>query len=269
MHQKVFVQDNDFAIVGGINIANKYSGYDGKIPWLDFAVQIEGDIVGEIRSTCEFIWKKKVRREMRQLNVPRTIDYTGESAIQLIQNNWIQRKIEISKSYKDLIRNTNAELILVASYFFPSNSIRRLIKKATERGVKIKVVFGEFSDVALFKPASKYLYEWLLKNNIEIYEWHASVLHGKVSISDKQIVNIGSYNINALSDYGSIELNVVIQDALFAAQTSESINKIIDDGCRQITKEKFHGKSNFILTAYRWICYQVIHILLKVLFISL
>lgn len=45
MHHKVFVADARFALVGGINIANRYNDMPGKTAWLDFALYAEGELL--------------------------------------------------------------------------------------------------------------------------------------------------------------------------------------------------------------------------------
>jgi cardiolipin synthase len=49
-----------------------------------------------------------------------------------------------------------------------------------------------------------------LDNNIELYEWDKTVLHGKAAVVDGNWT-IGSFNLNNLSSYGSLEMNVEIK----------------------------------------------------------
>ncbi len=55
---------------------------------------------------------------------------------------------------------------------------------------------------------SCHLYTKLLRHNIELYEWKSSVLHGKTAVIDSNWTTIGSFNLNNLSSFGSIELNL-------------------------------------------------------------
>ncbi|MEJ0105931.1 MAG: phospholipase D-like domain-containing protein [Bacteroidota bacterium] len=57
------------------------------------------------------------------------------------------------------------------------------------------------------------MYDWLLRNNIELYEYQASILHAKVAACDDELLTIGSYNINNISAYASIELNLDVRTA--------------------------------------------------------
>ena len=44
LHQKVVVADRKVVLIGGINIADKYHGTATEAPWLDYAVQLNGEI---------------------------------------------------------------------------------------------------------------------------------------------------------------------------------------------------------------------------------
>jgi cardiolipin synthase len=87
------------------------------------------------------------------------------------------------------------------------------------------------------KYAERYMYNWIFRNNIELYEYKPRVLHGKVAVYDKHWATIGSYNVNIISAYASIELNIDVNNDDFATMVNETMNKIIKDECVQITKK--------------------------------
>ena len=61
MHHKIVVADRKKAIVGGINIADKYYGPKNTEPWLDFAILINGDICAKLEKICYLIEEKKYK----------------------------------------------------------------------------------------------------------------------------------------------------------------------------------------------------------------
>jgi cardiolipin synthase len=72
-----------------------------------------------------------------------------------------------------------------------------------------------------------------LDNNIELYEWDKTVLHGK-AVVDGNWTTIGSFNLNNLSSYGSLEMNVEIKSTAFASSYLEHLNEVIAQ-CQTIT----------------------------------
>ncbi|MES2560652.1 MAG: phospholipase D-like domain-containing protein [Bacteroidota bacterium] len=266
LHHKIVLVDDDIAIIGGINIANKYSGYDKHAPWLDVAIEIQGKICADVKIICYTLWPKRIRKKWKKNFMPANSegDY---SQVCISQNDWWRRKIEISKTYRDMIRESKKEFILMASYFLPGFRKRLFLKKAAERGVKITVILGGLSDIPLLKPAMHYLYSVLCKHDITIYEWAPSVLHGKMAIADGHLTTVGSYNLNALSDYGSLELNVNVESTTFAQSSTAFIENIIAEGCVLIQPTQYRYKAYSLLHAYRFICFQLLRLLLFVLFV--
>ena len=102
--------------------------------------------------------------------------------------------------------------------FFPGRNERKLLRMARPRGVDITIVLSAESDAPVFKRATDFLYDFILRNNIKIYEYLPSNLHAKVATVDGKWSTIGSYNLNHLSDYGSIEMNVDVLDEPFTAE---------------------------------------------------
>ena len=56
LHHKIAVFDQRIAIIGGINIADRYLGSQSYPAWLDLAIRIEGPIVADIYDVCRVYW---------------------------------------------------------------------------------------------------------------------------------------------------------------------------------------------------------------------
>ena len=80
----------------------------------------------------------------------------------------------------------------------------------------MRIILPRQSDVKIVKYATEYWYAWMLRNNIEIYEWSKTILHAKLMAVDNDWVSIGSYNINHLSHFSSIETNLEVKDEAFS-----------------------------------------------------
>jgi cardiolipin synthase len=158
-------------------------------------------------------------------------------------------------------------MIIMASYFLPGRNERKLLRLASSRGVDIKIVFSAESDAPMFKKATKFLYDFILRNNISIYEYLPSNLHAKVATVDGMWSTIGSYNMNHLSDYGSIEMNAGVLDAEFSSRFEKLLLEIIDKDCRQITFEEYKRRKTWALQITDWCAYQLIRSLMRLMFI--
>ncbi len=269
LHHKVFVVDVSYALVGGINIADKYNDRPGKRAWLDYALYAEGEIARELCVLCWKTWNGFPVRmgitpcEKKQLTFHFTKDET--SPVRMRRNDWVRRKNEISASYVEMFRHARSHITIMCSYFLPGTVIRRVLSEAAGRGVKIKVIIAGLSDVMIAKYAERWLYDWLLRNSIELYEYRPAILHAKIAVCDKEWLTIGSYNINNISAYTSLELNLDVRDPAFAATVERTLEDIIQQDCIPITRDVHSKTKNFIKQFIRWCSYMVIRLVFYML----
>ena len=243
LHRKVVVADAKVALVGGINIADKYSGSCTERPWLDYAVQLNGEIAKPLQQLCHDIYFKK--KHLRNKKIKSLFYILDDASIRILQNDWLKGKNEICDSYIKSIRKAKKEIIIVGSYFLPGIRIIQALKKASKNKVTIKLILSGKSDLPLTRRATCFLYAKLLHYNIELYEWDESVLHGKVAVVDGSWSTIGSFNLNNLSSYGSLEMNIEILSESFSARFQEHLNEIIAQ-CQRITPESLQTKSTIV-----------------------
>ena len=118
----------------------------------------------------------------------------------------------------------------------------------------------------MFKKATQFLYDFILRNNIKIYEYLPSNLHAKVATVDGVWCTVGSYNLNHLSDYGSIEINAAIHDAAFTQYFEEKLLDIIKNDCREITPEIYKKRRTWFHRLTGWNSYQMIRIMMRIMF---
>jgi cardiolipin synthase len=131
---------------------------------------------------------------------------------------------------------------------------------AVKRGVKIKIIIAGYSDVMVAKHAERWMYAWLFRHGIEIYEYQKNVLHAKISTYDGKWVTVGSYNLNNLSAFASIELNLDIKNNDFAVKAEAALQKIIDEDCKLVVKDEFSKTNHLLMQFWQWICYQVVQV---------
>ena len=267
LHHKVLWVDGKVALIGGINIANTYTGLPKQTPWLDYAVEIKGEGLLNIKHICEEILPKRILKHLPDVQ----LDYNSIDGVPtaLVQNDWLRSRYEISSLYRSSIKNAQKEIVIVASYFLPGNRVRRLLRLAVERGVQVKVVLVGKSDVPFMKAAMQYLYDWMFRQQIQVYEWQPSVLHAKMMTIDNVFTTIGSYNLNALSDYGSLELNIAVEDELFARKIQNELQTNIFPNSIAINPFQFKKQSNFFARTLYWLSYVSIRMALRLLFVMM
>jgi cardiolipin synthase len=86
-------------------------------------------------------------------------------------------------------------------------------------------------------------------------------LHGKLAVYDRVWATVGSYNLNIISAYASIELNIDINNPEFASELQDGLEHIIRNDCEEITKENFLHRRGIFQRAWDRICYGFIRFL--------
>ncbi|HTE31448.1 MAG TPA: phospholipase D-like domain-containing protein [Chryseolinea sp.] len=249
MHHKVIVADNANALVGGLNITNRYNDMPDEPAWLDWAVLASGDVCIELYNRCLQMW---YRRPPADHSKPVMRKPSGDRLVRVRINDRVRNKDQISRSYLEMFRGSHEHITIMSSYFMPGRIFRKQLRLASGRGIKIRIILTKISDVTIAKQAERFFYPWLLRRNVEIYEYRKKVLHGKMASCDGQWVTVGSYNFNDLSAYASIELNLDIKDPIFSNDVELAFSKIMKDDCDRITSESFtHNTHWWNLAIYR------------------
>jgi cardiolipin synthase len=269
LHHKVLLADGKVAVIGGMNIANRYHGSPDFKEWLDFAIIMKGPECAHVLFMLKKLWNRTFisKKERSNETVHNPVLYEDNVKVKVIQNNWYRNKIEILKSYRSAIKHAENRMIFFASYFLPGRNERRLLRNASRRGVDIKIVLAAESDAPVFKRATNFLYDFILRNNIKIYEYQPSNLHAKVATVDGNWSTIGSYNMNHLSDYGSVETNADILNAGFAEMFERLLLEIIENDCRQVTFNEYKKRKTWLFQFTDWLSYQMIRIAMRLMFL--
>lgn len=258
LHHKILVTDNRFSLVGGINISNRYNDMPEEPAWLDWAVHAEGEVSYELFKVCVEFWYRFPKPIRNAIMATPAVSFPREwdCAVKVRRNDWVRRRNQISRSYIEMFNRAEEDIMIMSSYFLPGRVMRKNMVQAAKRGVNISLILAGTSDVPIAKYAERFIYQWMLRNKVRVYEYPKSVLHAKLSTYDRKWVTVGSYNVNDISAYASVELNLDIMDVEFAEVITEWMNRTIEKDCIRITDDyikKYHLLTRFL----QWLSYEV------------
>lgn len=254
LHQKLCVVDGEQAFVGGINVIDdRLDMHHGvtELPRLDFAVQVSGGLVDLVAQSVRSIWSRawlgrefddalidyvplrrrfglwvtQLWRGPQRLGEPVSHLQPVRAAFVLRDN--LRRRRTIEHAYADAITDARESVDVVCPYFYPGQRIRHALRRAADRGVRVRLLLQGKLDYRIAGWAAEALYADLLGHGVEIYEYTPAFLHAKVAVVDGQWATVGSSNIDPLSLLVNLEANVVVQDAGFAVQLASEIEAAI------------------------------------------
>jgi len=263
LHHKVIVADSNVCMVAGINVSNRYNDIGTAKAWLDWAVYAEGEVAKQLNDVCIKIWNRPVFRK-KYIDNPRYVPAplpSEECAVRIRRNDWVYKQTEITESYRELFYHARSHITIMTGYFWPPQKLLNRMAMAAKRGVKIKLILTAKADVPLSKYTERYLYSWLFRNNIEVYEYQANILHGKIAVRDNEWLTAGSYNMNNISAFASVELNLDVKNSAIATEVTDTLDSIIEKDCLQITQAEFYTSSHVVKRLFYYLSYRLTHLI--------
>lgn len=260
LHIKVLVADGRRSLVSGRNISDRYNDINGQQAWLDWALHTEGEAPARLARICERRWNAAIFRPRCSRSTPAPLP-APQTLIRPRVNDWVWRQTQITNCYFELVRSAQQHIIIQSSYFWPSANLLKMIARAAKRGVRVQLLLAGMSDVQTSKYAERYLYSFLFRHGIEVYEYQDNVLHGKMAVCDRRLMTVGSYNVNNISALASIELNMEVKDEAVAQQAHDALTAVINHHCMQMTAAGYARRYNALQRLVHYLAYKLVHLL--------
>lgn len=189
--------------------------------WRDHAIAARGEVAREIRALFFHTWRR-LTFELAPADVVALTPPRGRSVYVLASQR--RRRRSIHREYRARIAGAHRSIDLAHAYFFPDIAIRRALFGAAARGVRVRVLLPEVSDVVGLQFFVEAMFDKFLRNGLEIYALPPPMLHSKLAIIDGEFVTVGSYNL----DEGlrkNLEANLAVVDRAFAAHVTASFDR--------------------------------------------
>jgi len=240
-HHKMVIIDGSLAYLGGLNIGDEYSGMVEKSRrFRDLGLSISGSAVTELTRHFSEIWQM----EKGELPLPSLIvgdadpnpRRSGHAEVSIVSGVPHQRRSYIRSAFLFSIASAAEEILIATPYFIPGPRVIRSILRAARRGVKVRLLLPERSDLPLVRLLGRSYYDTLLRQGIEISELRREILHAKVMLIDGERTVIGSANLDQRSFHRNYELNCIVEDAAFGRQVKRVLLKDFTNS-RRVTEE--------------------------------
>ena len=124
--------------------------------------------------------------------------------------------------YLMAIAAAESSIDVEAAYFVPDELVIDALLAARKRGVRVRILLpGKHIDSETVRIASKAHWKPLLEAGVEIYEYQPTMMHNKVLIVDREMVSVGSTNLDPRSFRLNDEASLNVYDHEFARRMSE------------------------------------------------
>ena len=235
LHRKHVVVDGQVGFVGGINFCADHLADFGVMAKQDYAVKVRGPSVQDIRRACLDLLAQY--GDMPAADAVHPGGPAGPCRACLAIRDNLDRRTEIEQHYLRAIGRARERLVIANAYFFPGYHLLRALRDAARRGVQVRLILQGLPDMPLVRLCSKLLYDTLLRDGVEIYEYRDRPLHGKVAVMDRHWATVGSSNLDPLSLSLNLEGNLLIEESAFASELDDHLEHLAASSCRRVTRQ--------------------------------
>jgi len=212
-HRKLIVIDSNIYYLGGMNIGDRF------LEWEDVMIRGEGAPVALLDASFDRTLTTRWRRKRQKRRERMETRLAGNIEV------WDSRprvdNYPVKRLYINAIKRAKKRVWIAQAYFVPRRRLIKTLIKAANRGVDVRVIAPEKSDVKIVDMASWPSVAKLLKHGVKVYRFKPSMLHTKMALIDGKWLSIGTANLDSLSMYWNMEINLVIREKEIAAEAEE------------------------------------------------
>lgn len=228
-HQKIVIIDGKVGYTGGMNIADYYiNGLPEIGPWRDMHLRIDGPAVEQLQRAFLHVWNKETQQHVEgDIYFPFSQDSLSRLPVHAGNQVAIVQRIPhvtpdiMRKAYIAALDAAEHKVQIINPYFTPTSSIRKAIKRAARRGVRVEIMMPGKSDIPFTPDAGFYIANRLRKAGAHIYIFNGGFHHSKIMIVDDRFCTVGSTNLNSRSLRYDYEINAFIFDLPLTDQLVE------------------------------------------------
>jgi cardiolipin synthase A/B len=219
-HRKLLIVDGKIAFVGGVGIADLWTGHaESPQHWRDNHYKITGPVVAQLQAIFMDNWLKTRGIVLHGPDYFPPLTSSGPDLAQAFKSSPRQGDIDLHLMYLLAIAAAQKTLRIENAYFLPDEMTRKELMAAAQRGVKVEILVpGKHIDQKLVRAASKRHWPELLKAGAKIYEYQPTMVHVKLIIVDDAFVSVGSGNFDNRSSRLNDEANLDVLNRAFAAE---------------------------------------------------
>jgi cardiolipin synthase C len=301
MHNKLLLVDGRIAILGGRNQADEYFGYQQQHNFRDFEFIVTGPFLLELDQVFDLYWNDPWSIPIEDLveagDAPdfeaahtwveahaqahlELATSTAEDWELLFQDGFagdikllvdtpadtspeLDAPVQLGEALMQRIDEVQRDLVLVSAYFIPTEKLTAVIKKATQRGVRVRILtnsLGSNNHVSAHAAYAKHR-PALLRAGAEIYELRPDAqtrelyldaavvqsllgLHAKGIVFDDCCLFLGSANLDPRSLRLNTEVGVLVDSQELTARVRHMLE--VDMRAENAWRVELDGRGELI-----------------------
>lgn len=218
-HRKIVVVDGKEAFVGGINIGDEYVGDAGKLGFIrDTNVRVSGPATTCIQLAFAHDWYWVTEEVLQHLHWEPAASAEGKMGAACLPSGPADEFDSGAMYFLHMLNRAEKRAWIATPYFVPDEQMVTALQLAALRGVDVRVLIPERSDIPLVRYSSFSYLPDMEKAGVKVYRYQPGFLHQKVMLVDDSFSAIGSANFDNRSFRLNFEIMLLIADDDFAGK---------------------------------------------------
>lgn len=214
-HRKLLIADGYAAFTGGMNIGNRYMRpRAGPGMWRDSAVLIRGAATRDLQAIFLDDWAFATEEAGPAGNLFPSLSPPGgggtDGLLQVVASGPDRAMRPIYQGVFAAFSLARKRIWIATPYFVPDDAISTCLENAALRGVDVRLIVPEKSDLKSVWLAGRSYFDDLMLAGVKIYLFLPTNLHSKVLIIDDDVGVVGSSNVDIRSFFLNFELGVFL-----------------------------------------------------------
>lgn len=257
-HRKIVVIDGAVCYAGGMNVADYYiNGRPEYGEWRDMHMELTGDVVAQYERIFARMWWQQTGEillnerygqpeapALEGVVIPSMVRPASDFHLLEDESSTAYHKVigvvdrrphetpkHMRKAYVAAIDAAKEHIQIVNPYPTNVKSVRRAMRRALKRGVRMEIMVSAKSDVPITPDVVALEMKRLAKLGAEVYYNQTGFHHSKVMMIDGTYCTVGSTNLDGRSFLYDYEVNSFILDR----ETTKQLQDIFESDKKHCT----------------------------------
>ncbi len=239
-HRKVVVIDGEYALNGGINLADEYINKKYRFGyWKDTAIMVTGNAVKAYTLMFLQMWSSgdHDREFEKYLRTPKSGREIKAPGFVLPYSDIPLDDDKVGENvYMDVLNRASRYVHIMTPYLILDDEMKNAIKYAAMRGVDVKLILPGIPDKKAAYALAKSHYSELINAGVKIYEFTTGFVHAKVFVSDDEKAIVGTINLDYRSLYHHFECATYMYKTDCISEIENDYQLMLRK-CRIVTKD--------------------------------
>jgi len=259
-HRKIVIVDGQYAITGGMNIADEYMNLKERFGhWQDASLLLEGAAV----YTMTHIFLQTYQLYQSNIDISKfdtRFEAESDGYVIPFSDSPLDKNLVTKHTYMQMIQYAKKRIIITTPYFVIDHELQTALKLAALSGIHIDIIVPGIPDKKYVAIVSEHYYKLLLTlPNVSIHKYEKGFIHSKILYVDDEVATVGTTNF----DFRSLYLHFENSVWLYNTSSLRDIKTYLIDSIESsipLTLEKLK-KRNILFRLYQSVLVAFSHLL--------